>query len=45
MITPKKVSPGILTPENRNSPVMEYNFSRELIRGDDIEELPDRSEL
>ena len=32
MITPRKVSPGILTPESRNSPQAEYGFSRELIK-------------
>ena len=42
MITPKKVMPGILTPENRNSPQVEYGFSRDLIKDDNIEELPER---
>lgn len=37
--TPIKVSPGMLTPENRNSPIIDYGFSRELIKNDEIEEL------
>jgi hypothetical protein len=38
--TPIKVSPGMLTPENRNSPIIDYGFSRELIKNDEIEEFP-----